>query len=122
MRKKRKAGHTGHDAPKTCMILNRQDCFRAASRGRCERAGGQGSGAFLRAGRKGNDADGAINGVLSRMVRIWNAKREMQTHTEKELRAALTGALSLCYTGIGGRRVAAEVAHATVSDVTSGVK
>lgn len=56
------------------------------------------------------------------MVRIWNAKREMQTHTEKELRAALTGALSLCYTGIGGRRVAAEVARATVSDVTSGVK
>ena len=108
--------------PMTCMILNRQDCFRAASRGRCERAGGQGSGAFLRAGRKGNDAESAINGVLSRMVRIWNAKREMQTHTEKELRAALTGALSLCYTGIGGRRVAAEVARATVSDVTSGVK
>ena len=57
--------------PMTCMILNRQDCFRAASRGRCERAGGQDSGAFLRAGRKGNDADSAINGVLSRMVRIW---------------------------------------------------
>ena len=37
-------------------------------------------------------------------------------------RAALTGALTLCYTGIGGRRVAAEVAPDAVSDVTSGVK
>ena len=37
-------------------------------------------------------------------------------------RAALTGALTLCYTEIGGRRVAAEVAPDAVSDVTLGAK
>ena len=58
--------------------------------------------------------DAALSDVAMRAV---SAFRELPSP-----RAALTGALTLCYTEIGGRRVAAEVARATVSDVTSGVK
>ena len=69
----------------------------------------------------------SLKAVSRSYVKLSKAERAVLFFRNKAfrhrfLRAALTGALSLCYTGIGGRRVAAEVARATVSDVTSGVK